>query len=42
LSSIFDEEEFKVQVKKHAKKIEMLFGKKPLTFRNTELIYSMN
>ncbi|MBN1463080.1 MAG: glycoside hydrolase family 57 protein [Paludibacteraceae bacterium] len=40
LSSIFDEEEFKVQVKKHAQKIEMLFGKNPVTFRNTELIYS--
>lgn len=40
LSSIFDEDEFKAQVKKHSEKIEMLFGKKPTVFRNTELIYS--
>lgn len=40
LSSIYDEDEFKVQVKKHSDKISMLFGKKPTVFRNTELIYS--
>lgn len=40
LASIFDEDEFKLQVKKHADKIETLFGKTPSVFRNTELIYS--
>jgi len=40
LSSIFDEEEFKLQVKKHSDKVETLFGKRPTVFRNTELIYS--
>lgn len=32
--------EFEKQVKAHANKIEQLFGQKPTTFRNTELIYS--
>lgn len=40
LSSIYDEDEFKQQVKKHSDKIETLFGKRPSVFRNTELIYS--
>ncbi len=40
LTSITDKEEFAVQVKKHSAKIEELFGQKPTTFRNTELIYS--
>jgi alpha-amylase len=40
LASIIDPEEFKKQVQKHDKKIEELFGEKPKTFRNTELIYS--
>jgi alpha-amylase len=40
LSSIFDANEFTQQVKLHAAKIEALFGKRPTTFRNTELIYS--
>lgn len=40
LSSIYDEDEFKLQVKKHSDKIETLFGKRPTVFRNTELIYS--
>jgi alpha-amylase len=40
LASISDKAEFKKQVKKHADKIEKLFGQKPTTFRNTELIYS--
>jgi len=40
LSSLGDEEEFKVQVKRHKDKIYSLFGVKPKVFRNTELIYS--
>ena len=40
LASIFDPVDFKNQVKQHSDKIEMLFDKKPTTFRNTELIYS--
>ncbi len=40
LSSLVCEEEFRRQVKMHSEKIEELFGKKPATFRNTELIYS--
>lgn len=40
LSSIFDPEEFKTQVKHHAERIEMLFDQKPTVLRNTELIYS--
>jgi len=40
LSSLYSEEEFKKQVEAHAEKIELLFGKKPKVFRNTELIYS--
>ena len=40
LASIYDPVDFKDQVKKHADKIEMLFGQKPTVFRNTELIYS--
>ena len=40
LCSIYDEDEFKQQVKKHSEKIESLFGKKPTVFRNTEMIYS--
>ncbi len=40
LSSIYDVDEFKLQVKKHSEKITNLFGKKPTVFRNTELIYS--
>lgn len=40
LASIIDPSEFKKQVKKHAKKMEELFGENPRTFRNTELIYS--
>ncbi len=35
-----DSDEFELQVKLHAKKIQSLFGYKPTTFRNTELIYS--
>ena len=40
LASIASESEFRHQVEKHAAKIEELFGVKPVTFRNTELIYS--
>lgn len=35
-----DNDEFEVQVKQHANKIQSLFGYKPTTFRNTELLYS--
>ena len=40
LASLASESEFRVQVEKHAAKIEELFGVKPTAFRNTELIYS--
>ena len=40
LASLYDPIDFKHQVKLHSDKIEMLFGQKPTTFRNTELIYS--
>lgn len=40
LSSIFDAVEFERQVKMHADKIEVLFGKRPTTLFNPELIYS--
>ncbi len=40
LASLASESEFRHQVAKHAAKIEELFGVKPVTFRNTELIYS--
>lgn len=40
LSSIYNDGEFELQVKQQAAKIEELFGKKPVTFRNTELVYS--
>ena len=40
LSSLHDMEEFKQQVTRHKDKITALFGVKPTTFRNTELIYS--
>lgn len=40
LSSIYDPDEFERQVKMHADKIEALFGKRPTTLFNAELIYS--
>ena len=40
LASIMDKDEFELQVERHSKKIEELFGQKPKVFRNTELIYS--
>ncbi len=39
LASIYSIGDFAEQVEQHSKKIEKLFGKKPTTFRNTELIY---
>lgn len=40
LSSLASEKEFQNQVRLHAQTIEELFGQKPRSFRNTELIYS--
>ena len=40
LASLTNRDEFVNQVEMHAAKIEELFGKRPTTFRNTELIYS--
>ncbi|MEI7662678.1 MAG: glycoside hydrolase family 57 protein [Bacteroidota bacterium] len=40
LASLTNRDEFVRQVEKHAAKVEELFGKRPTTFRNTELIYS--
>lgn len=40
LVSLVDEAEFKKQVKLHADLMKELFGEEPVTFRNTELIYS--
>ena len=40
LSSLWSGNEFELQVKEHANKIQSLFGVKPAVFRNTELIYS--
>lgn len=40
LSSLGNGEEFVRQVNRHSDTIETLFGKKPVTFRNSELIYS--
>src|SRR5512133_2245308 len=40
LSSLIDQHEFEKQVRDHSKRIQLLFGKKPTVFRNTELIYS--
>lgn len=40
LASLTSENEFKQQVKAHADMIKRVFGLKPTTFRNTELIYS--
>ncbi len=40
LSALKSKNEFKRQVSRHAALIETLFGQKPVTFRNTELIYS--
>ena len=40
LAALFDEQEFKEQVSEQAERIELLFGKRPTTFRNTELVIS--
>ncbi len=40
LASVVDEKEFKAQVERHSKLIKYFFGVKPVTFRNTELVYS--
>lgn len=40
LASLSSEKEFKRQVKEHSETVQRLFGVKPVTFRNTELIYS--
>ncbi|NDV47046.1 alpha-amylase [Paludibacter sp. 221] len=40
LASVYSADEFERQVKMHAEKIELLFGKKPTALRNSELIYS--
>ncbi|MBQ5539289.1 MAG: hypothetical protein IIU03_03495, partial [Bacteroidales bacterium] len=40
LTSITDKEEFEKQVKLHSEKLRELFGARPTTFKNTELIYS--
>lgn len=40
LASLISKQEFVSQVEKHVALIEKHFGKKPTTFRNTELIYS--
>jgi len=40
LAALKDNREFKKQVEKHSDKITELFGQRPKTFRNTELIYS--
>ena len=38
LAYLYSVNEFKHQVEMHSQKIERLFGKRPVTFRNTELI----
>ncbi len=40
LSALKSKDEFTKQVQRQSAKIETLFGQKPTTFRNTELIYS--
>ncbi len=40
LASLGNKEEFVRQVTRHSRTIETLFGSKPNTFRNSELIYS--
>lgn len=40
LAALKGGEEFKAQVEMHSEKIQELLGVKPVTFRNTELIYS--
>ena len=40
LVSLKDNKEFACQVKMHSDRIEELFGQRPTSFRNTELVYS--
>ncbi len=40
LAALKSKREFSEQVKMHVQKIKSLFGQKPVTFRNTELVYS--
>lgn len=40
LASLRNRDEFVSQVEMHSNRVEKLFGIKPVTFRNTELIYS--
>jgi alpha-amylase len=40
LASLFDGEELRVQVRSQARRIQELFGVRPTTFRNTELVCS--
>ncbi len=40
LACLMDEKEFRQQVKRHTALMKSLFGVKPVTFRNTELVYS--
>lgn len=40
LAFLYSREEFNRQVKAHCARLKDLFGKKPLTFRNTEFIYN--
>ena len=40
LAFIFSRREFREQVEQHREKIQSLFGRQPVTFRHTELIYN--
>ena len=40
LAALYDAQEFRAQVQKHAELMEHLFRRRPTVFRNTELIYS--
>ena len=40
LAFLYSRDEFDLQVKEHCARIKRLFGKKPVTFRNTEFFYN--
>jgi alpha-amylase len=40
LASLYNHDEFRQQVDRHAELIDEVFGQKPVVFRNTELIYN--
>jgi alpha-amylase len=40
LAALKNDEEFRLQVRKHSDKIEELFGQRPTSFLNTEMIYN--